>query len=54
MEQEIMELLSRLNKEQGITIIMVTHEPDMAEYTERTVQFVDGKVASDQLNTSPP
>jgi putative ABC transport system ATP-binding protein len=41
---EIMELLTRLNTEQGITIIMVTHETDMAEYTRRIVHFVDGKV----------
>lgn len=45
---EIMELLVRLNREQGITILMVTHEPDMAAYASRTVHFVDGLVASDQ------
>ncbi len=44
---EIMELLVRLNREQGITIIMVTHEPDMAQYARRIVHFVDGLVASD-------
>ncbi len=44
---EIMELLVRLNSEQGITIIMVTHEPDMAQYARRIVHFVDGLVASD-------
>jgi putative ABC transport system ATP-binding protein len=42
-----MELLVSLNREHGITIIMVTHEPDMAAYASRTVRFVDGSVDSD-------
>ncbi|MGC4049560.1 MAG: ABC transporter ATP-binding protein [Paludibaculum sp.] len=45
--QEIMELLCRLNEERGISIAMVTHEPDMAEYASRTIVFRDGLVASD-------
>jgi len=45
--REIMELLTSLNRDQGITILMVTHEPDMAEYAGRLVRFVDGKVDSD-------
>lgn len=49
--EEIMELLSSLNDDQGITIIMVTHEMEMAEYAGRLVHFVDGKVASDQRQT---
>ena len=48
--QEIMELLVGLNQEQGLTVLMVTHEPDMAAYTKRTVTFVDGKVAHDYLH----
>ena len=48
--REIMELLTRLNLEQNITVIMVTHEPDMAAYARRVVRFVDGAVASDTLN----
>jgi putative ABC transport system ATP-binding protein len=44
---EIMELLVRLNHEQGITILMVTHEADMAAYARRVVHFVDGALASD-------
>ena len=47
---EIMELLWRLNAEQGITVLMVTHEPDMAAYARRIVRFVDGLVASDERN----
>ena len=45
--REIMELLSVLNRERGITVLMVTHEPDMAEYARRTVRFVDGLIAED-------
>ena len=45
---EIMELMVALNKERGITIIMVTHEPDMAGYADRLVRFVDGVVQSDR------
>jgi putative ABC transport system ATP-binding protein len=50
---EIMELLVRLNREQGITVLMVTHEPDMAAYARRMVQFVDGRVARDVANANP-
>jgi putative ABC transport system ATP-binding protein len=46
--QEIMELLTRLNLDQGITVIMVTHEPDMAAYARRIVRFVDGRIDSDR------
>ncbi|TPL56270.1 ABC transporter ATP-binding protein [Mesorhizobium sp. B2-4-2] len=46
---EIMELLTQLNKELGLTITMVTHEADVAEYAERTVRFLDGHVASDTM-----
>ena len=48
--REIMDLLTRLNVEQGITVIMVTHESDMAAYAKRRVHFVDGRVESDQRN----
>ena len=41
---EIMKLLVELNRERGITIVMVTHEPDMAEYASRIVVFKDGVV----------
>lgn len=45
--REIMELLVGLNREQGITILMVTHEPEMVEYAGRVVHFLDGRIASD-------
>ena len=51
---EIMELLVRLNREQGITIVMVTHEPEMAAYASRIVHFVDGLVAKDEKKENAP
>ena len=47
---EIMELISGLNRDHGITVLMVTHEPDMAEFARRVVRFVDGRVESDTGN----
>ncbi|MGI8725534.1 MAG: ABC transporter ATP-binding protein [Methyloceanibacter sp.] len=47
---EIMDLLVGLNREQKITILMVTHEPDMAEYAGRLVHFLDGRIESDTRN----
>ena len=44
---EIMELIQRLNREQGITVLMVTHENDIAAYAQRTIRFVDGRIAKD-------
>lgn len=45
--QEIMEIFTRLNREQGMTVILVTHEPDIAHYAHRMVRFVDGRVERD-------
>ncbi len=45
---EIMELFVRLNRESGITVIIVTHEPDIAAYTKRTIRFLDGHIVSDE------
>ena len=50
---EIMGLLVDLNKNLGITVLMVTHELDMAAYAHRMVHFVDGKIASDEINHHP-
>ena len=44
---EIMDLMTRLNEDLGLTIVMVTHEADIAAYAGRTVGFTDGNVASD-------
>ncbi len=48
--REIMDLITTFNRERGITVLMVTHEPDMAAYAKRVVRFVDGRVESDQRN----
>ncbi len=50
---ETMALLEQLNREQGITVIMVTHEADMAAYARRIVSFVDGRVARDERRQAP-
>jgi putative ABC transport system ATP-binding protein len=47
---EIMELLTSFNREFGITIVMVTHEAEIAAYAERTLRFVDGLLADAQHN----
>ena len=44
---EIMEVLTNLNREQGITVIVVTHDPDVAAYADRVVTFRDGVIISD-------
>ncbi|OPY74565.1 MAG: Macrolide export ATP-binding/permease protein MacB [Syntrophorhabdus sp. PtaU1.Bin058] len=48
--REIMDVLTGLNRDEGITIVMITHEQDMAVYAKRQVHFRDGKVESDELN----
>jgi macrolide transport system ATP-binding/permease protein len=44
---EILDVLTKLNREQGITVIVVTHDPDVAAYTDRVVTFRDGVIISD-------
>ncbi len=44
---EIMEILQRLNREQGLTIVLITHEHDIAEYAERVLTVRDGRLVSD-------
>jgi putative ABC transport system ATP-binding protein len=45
---EIMELFQKLNGESGITVILVTHESDIAAYSRRTIRFLDGRLVSDK------
>src|SRR5512135_2192592 len=45
---EIMELFVKLNRESHITIILVTHEPDIATYSKRIIRFLDGRIVSDE------
>ena len=51
--REIMELLRGLNTAHGITVLMVTHEVDMAAYARRHVHFIDGRIGSDEPNAHP-
>jgi len=46
--QEIMDLLTRFNTQLGITVIMVTHETDIAAYARRRVRFLDGRIVADE------
>lgn len=48
MSIEVMDLFTRLNKEMGKTIILITHEPDIAEYAGRLIKFKDGQKISDE------
>ena len=48
--REIMGLITGFNREQGITVLMVTHEADIAAYAKRIIRFTDGRVDSDRRN----
>jgi len=50
---EIMETLTRLNREQGVTIIVVTHEADIAAYADRVLTMRDGQIVSDERKAKP-
>jgi len=45
--RDVMELISSLNRDRGLTVLMVTHEPDMAAYARRVVRFIDGRIERD-------
>jgi putative ABC transport system ATP-binding protein len=51
--EEIMAIFQRLNKEQGITVIFVTHEPDIAAHTRRIIRIRDGRIHSDEPVANP-
>jgi putative ABC transport system ATP-binding protein len=51
---EIMDIFSRLNEERGITILLVTHESEVAAYARRTIHLRDGAIAGDERNGSRP
>jgi putative ABC transport system ATP-binding protein len=50
---EVMEIFQRLNRERGITLVLVTHEPDIADYAQRIVVFKDGKIKKDYQIENP-
>jgi putative ABC transport system ATP-binding protein len=50
--EEIMGIFQRLNREMGITIIMITHEPDIASFAKRVIHFKDGKIVDDHRNSA--
>ena len=49
---EVMDIFQRLKDERGITIVLITHEPQVAEYGSRSIRFKDGRVVSDHPNAS--
>lgn len=50
---EIMAIFQRLNRENGITVILVTHEPDVAAYASRAIHFKDGRIVQDEVVAAP-
>ena len=52
--QEIMKILETLNRDEGITIILVTHEVDVAAYAAREIVIKDGQVLSDRVTKARP
>jgi len=51
--REIMDLFVKLNEESDITVIIVTHEPDIAVFSKRTIRFLDGRIVSDGQTVKP-
>jgi putative ABC transport system ATP-binding protein len=51
---EIMEIFQRLNQQRGLTIVLVTHELDIAQFAKRVIFFRDGKIRRDEVQSNPP
>jgi len=45
--EELMEIFTRLTQERGITVVMVTHEPDVAKFSQRLIRMRDGRIVED-------
>lgn len=52
--QQVIDLLIRLNRDHGSTLVLVTHDQALAAYADRVVRLLDGRIASDELRMSPP
>jgi putative ABC transport system ATP-binding protein len=50
---EVMDIFQRLNRERGITVALVTHEPDIAQYASRVIVFKDGRIKRDSEVDNP-
>jgi putative ABC transport system ATP-binding protein len=50
---EVMDIFQRLNRERGITVAIVTHEPDIAQYASRVIVFKDGRIKRDYVVENP-
>ncbi|MGF1455804.1 MAG: ABC transporter ATP-binding protein [Alphaproteobacteria bacterium] len=50
---DVMRLIERINREQGVTVVLVTHEPDIAAYAKRVILFLDGHVEADERKAGP-
>jgi putative ABC transport system ATP-binding protein len=50
---EVMEIFQSLNRERGITLVLITHEPDIAQYADRVIVFKDGKIKKDYAIEQP-
>ena len=52
--RQVIELLIRLNRDHGSTLVLVTHDPELAAHADRVVRLLDGRIASDELHPSAP
>jgi putative ABC transport system ATP-binding protein len=50
---EVLQIIGRLNRERGITVLMVTHDATWASYAERQISFLDGRIMADRRSRRP-
>jgi len=51
--REVMAILQRLNRETGITIVLVTHDPQISHYAQRVINLFDGKIVKEEVIAEP-